>query len=194
MRALTLLPKTTQAYKPNIIKPMLAAVLFALAAHAHAATVIVGALQDINITSDPNASPAINFNTGGSSSATISTPLVTGDVIDAGGTRVSLASLVINGTSTINGNIGTSTRPLSLLSISGGANGDVYILNGLVYLSSFVFQSPFNSSVNSTVVLGGNVFADNLQFISYGTQTNNALKIDLQGNALTIILSILKVD
>ena len=84
------------------LKPLAAAAFIALASTGYAATVTISG-GGVEITTDPNASPAINFTS--YVGAAISTSLITGDVTGSG-------ELHLNGTVTFNGNIGTAGTPM----------------------------------------------------------------------------------
>ena len=167
----------------HTLKPLAAAVFIALASTAHAATVTISG-PGVEITTDPNASPAINFTS--YVGAAISTALITGDVTGSG-------ELHLNGSVTFNGNIGTAGTPMGFLSTGSDygaatsrlADGNVYTFNGDVYTSNFIINNGGNGlPYSATVVLGGDMSASN----SFDWKAPNAGKtatLDLQGNALT---------
>ena len=128
-----------------------------LCTQSEAATVVVNI--DTNITSDPNAQPAIIFTS--ASNAVISTALITGDIL----TSSNQTTLTLNGASRINGNIGSSQSPISRL-VTGNSgqfslrtqDGDVYILDGEIYARIFAINGGLAPSKNNTTTeLGGNV-------------------------------------
>lgn len=149
----------------------------------HAQTVIVN--TDTDITSDPNASPAIRFtaNTTASSTGTI-----TGNIEDA----VYGGNFGLNGTSTVNGQIGTSTNRLMYLSTATNyfnparmADNDVYTLNGAAYVGNFIINNgPTGRAYSSTVILGGDLDASN-SFAWYAPDNGKVSTLDLRGHVLT---------
>lgn len=90
----------------HTLKPLAAALFIALAPTAYAATVTIAG-GGVEITTDPNASPALNFTS--YVGAAISTPVITGDVTGSG-------EMHLNGTVTFNGNIGTAGTRMGYLS------------------------------------------------------------------------------
>lgn len=165
------------------LKPLAAAVFVALASTAHAATVTISG-GGVEITTDPNASPAINFTS--YVGAAISTPLITGDVTGSG-------ELHLNGTVTFNGNIGTAGTPMGYVSTGSDygaatsrlADGNVYTFNGDVHTSNFIINNGSNGlPYSATVVLGGDMSASN-NFDWTAPNTGKISTLDLQGNVLT---------
>ena len=158
------------------------------ASKADASTVtILTNTTTTDVTTDPNASPAIIFqnNTVG----TDSSPTITGNVVAAAGAGAT--NFDLNGTTTINGDVGQSSAYLDYVSTglyvstSRLADGNVYTFNGQVYANNFYINNgSAGLAYTSTVVLGGAVSAPNL----FNWSSPNAGKIstlDLQGNSLT---------
>ena len=169
------------------LKPVLTAVLLAFAASAQAATLI--STGNADITADPNAAPAVSITD--QHVLVVSTPVITGDVTTTAGNQ---GALVLNGTTTINGNIGTATNFLSALVTglnynftSRLADGDVYRLNGLVNVGVFYINFPNTLpdglSFNSSVILGGDLNA-NQGMYWFAPITGKVSTLDLQGNVL----------
>lgn len=165
------------------LKPLAAALFIALASTAHAATVTIAG-GGVEITTDPNASPAINITS--YVGVAISTALITGDVTGSG-------ELHLNGTVTFNGNIGTAGTPMGYLSTGsnlGAAtsrlqDGNVYTFNGDVYTQNFIINNGGNGlPYSATIVLGGDMSAaNNLDWKAPNAGKTSTL--DLQGNVLT---------
>lgn len=149
----------------------------------HAQTVFVSSNTDI--TSDPNASPAIRFTANTTASAT---GTITGNIEDA----VNGGNFGLNGTSTVNGQIGASAHRLIYLSIATNysnparmADNDVYTLNGAAYVGNFIINNGFTGrAYSSTVVLGGNLDASN-SFAWNGPNSGKVSTLDLQGYVLS---------
>lgn len=167
----------------HALKPLAAALFIALAPTAHAATVTIAA-GGVEITTDPNASPAINFTS--YVGAAISTPVITGDVTGSG-------EMHLNGTVTFNGNIGTAGTRMGYLSTGsdwGAAttrlqDGNVYTFNGDVYTLNFIVNNGGNGlPYSSTIVLGGDMSASN-GFEWKAPNAGKTATLDLQGHALT---------
>lgn len=128
---------------------------------------------------------AIDFN--GRDSGNIATAIINGNVVD----NVGRANLFLNGAVTINGNIGTASKPLDYVStgsMNGGASrmsdGDIYRFNGNVYGQNFFVNNGPGTAFSSTVILDANLFAAS----SFNWNTPNTGKtstFDLQGNAVT---------
>lgn len=149
----------------------------------HAQTVIIN--SDADITSDPNASPAIRFT---ANVAASSTGTITGNIEDA----VYGGNLGLNGTSTVNGQIGTIAHPLMYLSTATNyanparmADNDVYTLNGAAYVGNFIINNSLTGrAYSSTVILGGDLNASN-SFAWSAPSGGKVSTLDLGGHVLT---------
>lgn len=121
--------------------PLTFALGLAFSACLQAATVESVNLSTVNVTSDPNASPAIRFT--GSHGLSISTAVITGDIVGSQG------NLNLNGSVTINGQIGTSGAAIAYVSpgLNGSgitartADGDRYVFNGNTYITNLVINN-----------------------------------------------------
>lgn len=159
--------------------------LMVLSPLVQAATVLVSDNNDIRF--DPNmpGGTAIDFN--GRDSGNIATATINGNVVD----NVGRANLFLNGAVTINGNIGTASKPLAYVStgsMNGGisrmADGDVYRLNGNVYSGFFIIDNGYGTAYSASVILGGNVVASNGLYWNKPSAGKTST-FDLQGNAVT---------
>lgn len=166
----------------HTLKPLAAALFIALASTAHAATVTIS-VNGVEVATDPNASPAINFTN--YVGAVISAAVITGDVTGSG-------ELDLNGDVTFNGNIGTAGTPMGYLSTGSDwaaatsrlQDGNVYTFNGDVYTHNFIINNGSNGlPFNSTVVLGANMSASNFDWKA--PNTGKTATLDLQGKVLT---------
>lgn len=164
-------------------KHLLTTTAIAAAGSLHAQTVFISSNTDI--TTDPSATPAIRFTANTTASAT---GTITGNIEDA----VSGGNFGLNGTSTVNGQIGTSSQRLIYLSIATNysnparmADNDVYTLNGAGYVGNFIINNGSTGrAYSSTVILGGHMDASN----SFNWNAPNSGKVstlDLQGFTLS---------
>lgn len=157
--------------------------VLAMAGPLHAQTVFVSSNTDI--TSDPNAAPAIRFTANTTASAT---GTVTGNIEDA----VYGGNFGLNGRSTVNGQIGTAAQRLNYLSIGTNysnparmAANDVYALNGAVYVGNFIVNNGLaGRAYSSTVILGGRLDASN-SFTWNAPTSGQVSTLDLQGQVLS---------
>lgn len=155
----------------------------ALSGSLHAQTVLVGSNTDI--TTDPHAAVAIRFTANTTASAT---GTITGNIEDP----VNGGNFGLNGTSTVNGQIGTSAHRLIYLSMATNysnparmADNDVYALNGPVYVGNFIINNGYSGRpYSSSVILGGNLDANN-SFSWVAPNTGKVSTLDLQGYALS---------
>lgn len=164
--------------------PLTVALGLAFSACLQAATVESVNLSTVNVTSDPNASPAIRFT--GSHGLSISTAVITGDIVGSQG------NLNLNGSVTINGQIGASGAAIAYVSpgLNGSgitartADGDRYVFNGNTYITNLVINNGTSGDpYSSTVVFNGGT--NEIYRIYWESPvTGKTAEIDVGGNRL----------
>lgn len=164
--------------------PLTAALSLAFSACLQAATVDSVGGSTVNVTSDPEASPAIRFN--GSHVLSISTHVITGDIVGSQG------NLNLNGSVTINGQIGASGAAIAFVSpgLNGSgvtartADGDRYVFNGDAYINNLVINNGVSGDpYSSTVVFNGSTNQINRIYWE-SPVAGKIAEIDVGGNRL----------